>query len=65
MAKNAEFFTVKELSEYLRIPLNTLYKYTQEKRIPCFKVGVQLRFKKSSVDKWIAGMEKAKKRKKK
>lgn len=61
MSKKVEFFTIKEVSEYLRIPKNTLYKYTQEKRIPCFKVGVQLRFKKSSVDKWIAEMEKIKK----
>jgi len=63
MSKEAEFFTIKELSEYLRIPKNTLYKYTQEKRIPCFKVGVQLRFKKSSIDSWIAKQEKVKKTK--
>ena len=58
MSKQVEFLTIKELSEYIRVPLNTLYKYTKEKRIPCFKVGVQLRFKKSSVDKWIAKKEK-------
>ena len=64
MPEKDKFFTIKELGRYIRVSKNTLYKYTQERKIPCFKVGVQLRFKKSSIDKWIAEMEKAKKRKK-
>jgi len=63
MPKNFEFFTINELSEYLRIPKPTLYRYTHLKKIPCFKVGLQLRFKKSSIDKWIAEMERVKKAK--
>ena len=62
MPKQPEFFTIKELSDYIRIPKNTLYKYTQGKKIPCFKVGLQLRFRKDSIDKWIAKMERAKRK---
>jgi len=60
--KNA-IFTFKEVCEYLKISKDTLYKYTQKKKIPSFKMGKQLRFKKSSIDKWIAEMERAKKAK--
>ena len=59
--KEPIFFTIEELSKYIRIPKTTLYKYTHQKRIPCFKVGVQLRFRKDSIDKWIAKMERIKK----
>jgi len=57
-------FTFKEVCEYLKISKDTLYKYTQKKKIPSFKMGKQLRFKKSSIDKWISEMEKIKKREK-
>lgn len=57
MPKSSQFFTIDELSEYLRIPKSTLYKFTMQRKIPCFKIGVQLRFKKDSIDKWIKKKE--------
>ena len=59
MSKNTEVLTLDELSKYVKISKGTLYKYTMAKRIPCFKIGVRLRFRKDSIDKWILGMEKA------
>jgi len=61
MTKIPEFLTIDELSNYIRIPKSTIYKYSREKRIPCFKFGVQLRYRKESIDKWIAKMEQSKK----
>ncbi len=57
MNKKTEFFTIDELSEYLRIPKATLYKFTMDKKIPFFKIGVRLRFKRESIDKWVTKLE--------
>ncbi|MDP1854340.1 MAG: response regulator [Candidatus Omnitrophota bacterium] len=49
-----KFFTLNEVSAYLKIPKSTLYKLSQRKEIPSVKIGKQLRFRKSSLDKWIS-----------
>lgn len=43
----------KEVAEYLRIPIRTLYKLCQEGKIPAKKVGRHWRFRKSEIDKWF------------
>ncbi|MBN1353641.1 MAG: helix-turn-helix domain-containing protein [Candidatus Omnitrophica bacterium] len=50
--------TIDELAKYLRMKKVTLYKHAQEGKLPGFKVGSKWRFKKSTVDKWIADKEK-------
>ncbi len=57
MEKTTVFFTVDEVSKYLRIPKSTTYKLSMSKRIPCFKAGKQLRFRKRSIDKWVGQQE--------
>lgn len=48
---------LNELSRYLRIPKSTLYKLTEAGKIPTFKVGKQLRFRKEGIDKWVLSEE--------
>lgn len=55
-----DIMSLNELSDYLRTPKSTLYKLTEAGKIPSFKVGKELRFKKISIDKWIEQQEKAK-----
>lgn len=50
--------TIDEIAKYLRMKKVTIYKHAQEGKIPGFKVGSKWRFKKSTVDKWIADKEK-------
>ena len=52
-----KFFTLNELSQYLKIPKSTLYKLSETGKIPSVKIGKQLRFRKSSLDKWLADKE--------
>lgn len=54
-----EIFTLEELCKYLKISKHTIYKFTQKqnKKIPCFKVGRELRFSKKSIEAWIAKQE--------
>ena len=50
-----DVMTIQETSQYLRIPISSLYKLAQEGRIPCQKVGRHWRFHRVTLDKWIAG----------
>ena len=63
--KIEHYYTIEELSKYLQIPINTLYRYTMKKKIPCFKVGRRVRFSKESIDSWVKVQEKKYKHSKK
>lgn len=49
--------TVREVAEYLRMKPVTIYKHAQGGKIPAFKVGATWRFKKKTIDDWIAEQE--------
>jgi len=49
--------SINELSMYLNIPKSTLYKLSQKSEIPVCKIGKQLRYRKSSIDKWLSEKE--------
>ena len=45
-----EILNIKEVSNYLRIPVSTLYKLVQEGKIPATKLGKHWRFMKKDID---------------
>ena len=50
-------FTVQEVATYLRMKPVTIYKHAIAGKLPCFKVGANWRFKKSTIDRWISAQE--------
>ena len=50
-----DVMTIQETSQYLRIPISSLYKLAQEGKIPCQKVGRHWRFHRETLNNWIAG----------
>ena len=48
-----EVMTIHEVSEYLRIPISSLYRLAQSGKIPCQKVGRHWRFHRESLDRWL------------
>jgi excisionase family DNA binding protein len=44
---------IDEVCKYIRIPHSSLYKLTQESRIPCQKVGRHWRFRKAAINRWL------------
>jgi len=50
-------FTVQEVATYLRMKPVTIYKHAKAGKLPCFKVGANWRFKKSTIDRWISEQE--------
>jgi excisionase family DNA binding protein len=49
----SEIMTIQEASDFLRIPLSSLYKLAQDGKIPCQKVGKHWRFHKLALEKWF------------
>lgn len=54
---DSELLTAEEISKFLRLPLSTVYKLAQEKKLPGFKVGRHWRFRDDSIQKWILNQE--------
>jgi len=53
MAIIKEWFTVEEAAEYLCVSRRTIYKLTQEGRLPAFRIGKERhrRFRKEDLNK--------------
>lgn len=51
--KLPEFMTIEEVSEYLRVPVSSLYKLAQQGKIPASKVGRHWRFRRGFIDRWV------------
>lgn len=47
------WLSVQEISEYLGVSKETIYRWLDRKSIPASKVGKLWKFKKSRVDAWI------------
>ncbi len=57
MVKAKQVMTVKEVAEFLGVHPMTIYKYARQGKIPGFKIGVDWRFNKRSIEKWMAERE--------
>lgn len=53
MKEYPEVLTVKQVSEYLQIDPQSVYKMAQHEKIPCTKIAGQWRFKKQILDEWL------------
>ncbi len=54
---DSEFLTAEEVAEFLRLPLSTVYKLVQGKKLPVFKVGKHWRFRREAFQEWIKQKE--------
>jgi excisionase family DNA binding protein len=52
MATADEIFTIKELSEHLRVHPTTIYRLLRQGRLPGFRVGSNWRFNRAAIEKW-------------
>jgi excisionase family DNA binding protein len=44
--------TVQEVADYLRVHTSTIYRMTKAGAIPCFKIGSNFRFDRTTIDAW-------------
>ncbi len=54
-----QVMAVQEVATYLRMQPATVYRHAVQGKIPGFKVGASWRFKKETIDRWIAKQEKS------
>lgn len=47
--------TLSEVSEYLRIPVSTIYKLSREGTLPAKKIGRNWRYHKDVIEDWLKG----------
>lgn len=45
--------SIEELAAYLGIKISTLYAWVHSRRIPYYKVGRLVKFRKSEIDEWL------------
>ena len=53
MADDNDILTVKEISDLLRLGPATVYKLVRQGKIPSFRVGSELRFRKDVIMRWM------------
>ena len=52
-ASKDEILDKDGLAEYLNVESHWIYQKVSERKIPYFKMGKYLRFRKSQIDKWL------------
>ncbi|MGB3975884.1 MAG: helix-turn-helix domain-containing protein [bacterium] len=50
---NDRWLSVEEISKYLGVSLDTIYRWIEKRGIPAHKVGRLWKFKISEVDEWV------------
>ncbi len=58
------FLTVSEVSDYLRLKTQKLYKLAQKGGIPAYKFGREWRFKQDRLEQWVEEQDNTKRVKK-
>jgi len=56
------WLSVEEISVYLGVTKDTVYKWLSEKNLPAHKVGRLWKFKKEDVDVWVKNQANSQKR---
>jgi excisionase family DNA binding protein len=52
MARSDEIFTIRELSQHLRVHPTTIYRLLRLGQIPGFRVGSNWRFSRAAIEEW-------------
>ena len=54
---SSSFLDVREVAHYLRVRPSTIYSMAGNRKIPFYRVGRQLRFRKFEIDQWAQGLK--------
>jgi excisionase family DNA binding protein len=51
--ENADVLNAKQAAAYMKVHKRTLYKLAKEGKIPAIKIGRELRFSRTALDKYV------------
>ena len=54
------YLTVREVAELVKLTVQTIRRYTMQKKIPFHKINRAVRYKKSEIELWVEKREQAK-----
>ena len=54
-----DVMTERETAAYMRISARTVFSLAKEGRLPCIRIGQRKLFRRSTVEKFLAGLESA------
>jgi len=52
-----EIFNIEQLANFLRVEPKTVQYLSDTKRLPYFKVGRNIRFRRMAIEEWAKDME--------
>ncbi|PFG08819.1 MULTISPECIES: methylation-associated defense system helix-turn-helix domain-containing protein MAD1 [unclassified Marinobacter] len=55
------WLSISEISQYLGVSSDTVYKWIERKSLPAHKIGRLWKFKKEEVDEWVRSGQSAEK----
>jgi excisionase family DNA binding protein len=55
------WLSINEISQYLGVSSDTVYKWIERKSLPAHKIGRLWKFKKEEVDEWVRSGQSAEK----
>ena len=50
-----QVYTIRELSDQLRVHPTTIYRLLRQGRLPAFRVGANWRFSQAAIEEWQSG----------
>lgn len=53
MSETEKLMSLAEVAEYLNLKERTIYQWSQQGKIPSFKLGTVWRYRKEDIDLWI------------
>ena len=48
-----QLMSVKDVAEYLKVDMSTVYLWSQRGQMPAMKVGRMWRYRRSEIDAWL------------
>jgi excisionase family DNA binding protein len=51
--KMSEFWTVKQVAEWLNVSTAKVYLMVDQRSIPCFRIDGTIRFRKKELQEWL------------
>ena len=48
-----DLMTAREVANYLKVELRTVYRYLKDGHLPAFRMGGQWRLRKEDIDRWL------------
>lgn len=48
-----KWLTVQEVADYLKLSMSSVYKFTQQGKVPVSRIGNQWRFDREEIDAWV------------